>query len=199
MRSIPKIAAGILVLLLSAGAHAQSPAVHQTGQVTRGHLSSWANPGLIQDGGGALNGNLQSLGIVPVPLSPIPPFCINDALISSFSGYHQLCIDADDGFGDGGLLLYGPIGGATNDPLTLQSGNVLALNSNIQQIVMLNLPATVAGDVRVCVNPATGQLYQASAMPTDVLLTDENNGAILTDENNGALLVFTISAGQCAP
>lgn len=194
------IAAIVLVFGATSG-YAQ--AVHQTGTVTRGHIPSWANPGLLQDGGGALNGHLQSLGIVPAPLTPDPPFCINDTLISSLTGYHQLCFSGDDAFGDGGGLTYAAIGGAANDPLTLQSANILALNSNIQQIDLQNLPATVAGDVRVCVNPATGQMFQASATTTTVnlFLTDDTGTHFLTDDTGANFLTvnYTIPAGQCAP
>ncbi len=182
---------------LAGSAYAQSHPVYQTGMPTRGHLTQWSNNGQIQDAGGALNGHLQSIGIVPAPLGPLPPFCINDAPTSNPGGYNQLCVSAADVFGDGGQLTYSPIAGAVNNPFTVQSGNVLALNSNIQQIDFQNLPATVSGDVPVCINPATGQLFQAPSTTQTILLMDDTETYLLMDDTETYILTASLPAGKC--
>lgn len=195
MRNILSLFA-VAVLLFLGEASAQNRPVYQTGTPSRGHAAMWSNSGLIQDAGGALNGHLLSAGIVP--LNPtFPPFCVNDALISSPGGYHQLCISSADAFGDGGQLTYGSIGGAPNDPLTIQSGNILAMTSGVQQVVLQNLPQTVAGDVPVCINAATGQLFQAPTQNAIVLLTDDSGQHLLTDDTGTYLLTATLVADQC--
>jgi hypothetical protein len=189
--------AAVVLIFSGAAAYAQNQPVHQTGVTTRGHLTMWSNPGQLGDAGGALNGHLLNLGITPDPLSTLPPFGLNDAPISNPGGYHQLTIEANDGFGDGGQLAYGAISGAPNLPLTIQSGSALALNSNIQQIAFQNLPPTVAGDVPVCVIPATGQLVAAPSTNQTILLTDDSGAHLLTDDTGTFILTATQLAGQC--
>lgn len=190
--------AAVVLIFSGAAAYAQNQPVHQTGVTTRGHMTMWTNPGQLGDAGGALNGHLHSLGIIPEPLSPIPPFGINDAPISNPGGYDSLTIAADDAFGDGGQLTYSAISGAPIKSLTFQSSNVLALNSNIQQIVFQNLPPTVTGDVPVCIVPGTGQLVIAPSIDQTILLTDDSGATLLTDDTGTFLLTATQLAGQCS-
>ena len=187
----------IAIALSFAGvAYAQTQPVFQSGMITRGHPVQWANPGGAMDAGGALNGHLLGLGIVPNPSNPLPPFGINDLNISNPAGYHQLQMSANT-FGGGGELTYDAIAGSSNDPLLIQSGNVLVLNSTSRQLTLSNLPQTVAGDVPVCVNYVTGQLYQASPSDQYVLLTDDTNDNYLTDDAEANYLAAFIPAGSC--
>jgi hypothetical protein len=86
--------------------------VLQSGGVTRGHVATWAGSGVIQDAGTATNGVVTNLGL----LGTGTPFCINDAAITSSSGYHQLCLGANVS-GAGALLSYEAYGGASDLPL----------------------------------------------------------------------------------
>lgn len=192
-------AIAILPLVCVAQFHAlaQSYPVHQAGHATRGHMAMWMNNGLLGDAGGALNGQIQALGIVPLPLNPLPPFCINDSFVSNPAGFHEVCITAN-AFGGGGELTYGPISGASNAPFTMQSANVLAITSGAQQVAFSNLPPTAAGDVPVCINSVTGQLYQASASEQDIPLTDDTGSYYLTDDSGSNYLVSIIPGGSCA-
>lgn len=67
------------------------------------------------DAGGAASGNLTEIGITNTGT----PFCVNDAQVSSVSGYHQFCVGAN-ALG-GGLISYNAYGGASQ----------LGLNFNI--------------------------------------------------------------------
>jgi hypothetical protein len=187
----------LVILLLSGEAvHAQNYPVYQVGQPTRGHLGMFMANGRLGDAGGALNGQLAALGIIPLPTNQLPPFCINDRPISNPAGYHQICVSAD-AFGGGGELTYGPIGGAANDPFTMNSGNVLALTSQAQVIELENLPQTVAGNVPVCIDPVTGQLYEGSITAQSVILTDDSGTNLLTDDSGTYLLTATVPAEAC--
>lgn len=118
MKSASPLAAALLALLAGAGvAHAQ---VLQSGTITNGHIAKWETNGVIGDGGPATNGTITNLGI----LGTGTPFCINDAPITSPSGYHQLCFGAFS-LG-GGLLSYNAYGGATPLPLQIyQNGDLI--------------------------------------------------------------------------
>jgi hypothetical protein len=157
----------------------------------------WANPGLLQDAGGALNGHMMNLGITPEQLTPVPPFGINDAPISNPGGYHSLTAAANDSFGGGAQLTYSAIAGAPINPLMIQSSNVLALSSNIQQVAFQNLPPTVTGDVPVCINPASGQMFMAPTANETILLTDDSGAHLLMDDTGTFILTATLAVGQC--
>ena len=88
-----------------------SAQVLQSGNVTPGHVPAWATDNVLQDGGPATNGVITEIGITNTGL----PFCINDAPISSSSGYHQFCLGSN--VSNQGILSYQAYGGATAQPL----------------------------------------------------------------------------------
>lgn len=196
---LPSARIGILVaacLVYAPTVRAQSYPVYQTGTTSRGHMTMWTDNAHVGDAGGALNGKIHGLGVTPLhPNQPVAPFCINDTFISNPAGYHEICVrsDALDG---GGELTYTAFG-AANNPFTMQSSNKLVVTSGNQQVAMQNLPQTVAGDVPVCISPATGQLFQASSVDRTILLTDDANSKYLTDNSGSTYLTATIPAGSC--
>lgn len=109
-------------------AWAQGGQVLQSGSITPHHPARWVTSGVIGDGGGAAGatdqgGNyLSELGITNTGT----PFCINDSLISSTSGYHQFCLGANS-LG-GGLLSYNAYGGAPSLPLNCMINGVFVPN-----------------------------------------------------------------------
>lgn len=97
-----------LMILLAHGVAAQTNLpVFQSGLVTPGHVPIIVTNGVIGDGGSADMGNVTELGITNTGT----PFCINDALVSSLTGYHQLCLGAN-ALGSG-LLSFQAYGGAS--------------------------------------------------------------------------------------
>jgi hypothetical protein len=95
----------LALLFLPALAWAQNQPVYQTGSVTRGHVAGWETAGVVGDleaGGGLTQLTLTNTGT---------PLCINDALVSSPSGYHQICFGAN-ALG-GALISYQAYGGAS--------------------------------------------------------------------------------------
>ena len=172
----------------SLAVNAQSYKVYQGGQTpSRGHMGFWMNNALVGDAGGALNGKIASIGITPLVTNTQPPFCINDQIISDPNGYHQLCVSAN-ALGSGGTLTYAAIGGASNTPLTISSGQALAFKAANQQIVLSNLPPTAAGDVPVCIDPS-GTMYLGGPSGTCAyLLTDDSGVFTLTDDTGTIML-----------
>lgn len=187
--------AALLFCFIGVAAHAQNYPVYQAGHPSRGHMGLLMNNGLLGDAGSALSGQIQTLGIIPSEVNPLPPFCINDAPISNPGGFHEVCIDAD-AFGGGGTLTYASLGGALIKPFTLQSANILAMTSGVQQIALTTLPPTSPGDVPVCINPTTGQLFQGSPQAGPVVLTDDDGSHALTDDT-GSNFLTTDASTQC--
>ena len=85
----------MLVPSLALAQIANNQPIYQSGSVTPGHLGMFATSGVLMDAGAANGGppgtNPNSLNIT----GPNNPFCINDAPVTSLTGYHQLCL----GFG----------------------------------------------------------------------------------------------------
>jgi hypothetical protein len=177
-------------------AQTHSQRVMQTGMVTRGHMVMWDQNGKARDAGPALAGLLNNLGIVPLSTNPNAPFCINDTFVSNPSGYHEFCV-APNAFGGGGEISYAAYGGAQPLPFRFQTDAALAFNSGSGSVQVVNLPQTVAGDVPVCINSATGQLYQASATDRYIPLTDDSSTHYLTDDGGTNYLAAFIPAGSC--
>jgi hypothetical protein len=163
-----------------------------------GHLPVWLDDRLIGDSGPA-SGNPATGGITDLNVTNntgIAPLCLNDAPTTTSGGWHQTCLGSNVS-GQGGSLKYVPKGGATALPYTIEPTGALVLNSGSQQIVLKNLPRTIAGDVPVCVNTATGQLYQGTGVVSVSLLTDDNDTHLLTDDNDTHLLTTDGAVPQC--
>jgi len=111
-----------LLLLAPAPAWAQNQnsGIRPSGSFTPGHTVRCQNSTctVAVDGGGSLGSNLNGQGyLTEIGITNTgTPFCINDALISSAGGYHQLCLGAN-ALG-GGLISYNANAGAS--PLNLQ-------------------------------------------------------------------------------
>lgn len=125
MRVAPWLALASLLVSTHAFGQAQP-----TGRFTPGHAlrANTATGSPYSDAGGAAgsptfnSGYLTEIGITNTGT----PFCINDALTSATSGYHQLCFGANS-LG-GGLISYQALGGAANLGLNLYlNGNLFPL------------------------------------------------------------------------
>ena len=122
MRVAPWLALASLLISTHAFGQAQP-----TGRFTPGHAlrANTATGSPYSDAGGANgsptfnSGYLTEIGITNTGT----PFCINDALTSSTSGYHQLCFGANS-LG-GGLISYQALGGATQLGLNLYLNGTL--------------------------------------------------------------------------
>lgn len=149
------LAAVILLLAtvaLPLAAQAQNKPVFQSGLVKNGHASVWMSNGVIGDAGPADAGNLTELGITNTGT----PFCVNDTLTTSPTGYHQFCIGAL-ALG-GGLLNYGNYGASSPLPFTVNATGALIFNSQTQVIEAKNLPPTSGDATVLCISPTTGNL-----------------------------------------
>lgn len=122
------------LLTISGAAVAQNTPVHQVGRVTPGHALSWTSNGVVQDAGGAANGNLKELGITNTGT----PTCINDASTSSPTGYHQLCFGANATVGSVGPPA-GGAGGAVVGPASSTVGDCAAYGNTVGTL-LFDLP-----------------------------------------------------------
>ena len=101
--------------------------IQQYGTVTPGHVPAWLQSGIVQDGGSATAGKVNSLGLYGLGGTPL---CItNSATPGPFTGgYTQLCM------GGSASELYitdTSYGGATHIPLKfIVNGNVVATASD---------------------------------------------------------------------
>jgi hypothetical protein len=190
------IFASLVLLTHAAWAQTHSQRVMQTGIVTRGHPLMWDQNGKARDAGPALAGSLNNIGITPLSTNPNAPFCINDTFVSNSSGYHEFCV-APNAFGGGGEISYAAYGGAQPVPFRFQTDAALSFLSATGSVQVINLPQTVPGDVPVCINSGTGQLYQAAATDQYIPLTDDTSTHYLTDESGTYFLAAFIPAGSC--
>ena len=97
----------------------------------------------------------------------------------------------------GATMSYAAYGGAQPLPFKLQADGSIALASGAGVVEIANLPQTTAGDVAVCIDPATGQLYQASATTQTFLIVDDAHSVYLTDDDHTHYLATTVLAGRC--
>jgi hypothetical protein len=164
-------------LFLPAAAWAQSgTSVKQTGTVTPGHVLNWETNGVARDGGPAADGKTKEIGITNKGL----PFCINDAPISSPTGYHRLCWGHST-TGDA-VLSIDALGGAT-------AGSFL-LRLNGAEYTMPQSAAVVGSDVAVPRNSVL-KTVQGAIGQRAVRLG-------FADPGDGGLATYNWSADDCA-
>ena len=168
------IAAG---LVIGGSAFAQ---VRQSGNVTGGHVAQWTTSGVIQDGGTATNGSLTAVGITNTGT----PFCINDALTTSASGYHQICFGANS-LG-GGLLSYNAYGGASSLPFQVNiNGSTTTLGTGtvgsgtLGQLPWYNATGNgIVGNANLNVSNGALTIGQAGSVLGSLNLTGNTSGTV---------------------
>lgn len=114
----------ILLILLALCLPAQAQqTVRQGGGVTPGHVPMWVAPGVLQDGGTAVQGFLSSLGVTQGSGFGI---CVNSASIDN--PYNRLCLSST--MTGGGVISLDHIGiGATGSlSMTVNGGSSFGIN-----------------------------------------------------------------------
>lgn len=169
------VAALLFSVLVATPAFAQ---VRQSGGVTTGHVAQWATNGVIQDGGSALNGSINALGITATGT----PFCINDSVASG--QYHQLCFGSNS-LG-GGLISFNAYGGASNLPLQLNINGVTTPigtgtinNGTAGQLgYYATTGSTISGDVNATITNGAFTLGQSGSVLGKLLLSGSASGTL---------------------
>ncbi len=178
MRAVRFLSA--LIAAVTLGGFSAFAQVQQSGTVTAGHVSKFVTSGVIGDGGTATNGSLNAVGITATGT----PFCINDALTTSSTGYHQFCLGANS-LG-GGLLSYNALGGASVLPFqvningtttTLGTGTVSAGTAG-QLPYYAGTGSTVIGNANLNVSSGTLTLGQAASVIGKLALAGSSSGTI---------------------
>ncbi len=167
----------LIAIGLSCSALAQ---VRQSGNVSPGHATSWATTGVIQDAGTSASGSITTLGITNTGT----PFCINDALISSPTGYHQFCLAANS-LG-GGLISYNAYGGASSLPLQINLNGVTSTigQGTVNTALLGNIAwyaadgTTVSGNANANISNGSLTLGQASSVIGKLLLAGNTSGTV---------------------
>ena len=147
-----------LIAAVGGHVHAQNQPIYQTGSVTRGHPWSVMSNGVAGDAGGPANGNLTGVGITNTGL----PSCINDAPISSPSGYHQLCLGSQATVGTTGAPPGGG-GGAVVGPATSGVGDLALFNNTSGTLLKDGGPPPNGVDVRLFMADPTGTTDSTAA------------------------------------
>ena len=164
----------LALVLIPRVAVAQNQPVFQAGTITVGHAPIWVAPGVVSDAGSAASGNLTELGITATGT----PLCINDALVSSPGGYHQLCFGAL-ALG-GGIISYQAYGGATALPLLC---DINGLTQNCLGNTVSGLAVATSNAVLMATSTTAGQ--------TSILRLGVNN------PGDAPPLLFTASGSPC--
>jgi hypothetical protein len=152
-----------LLLLFSAPALAQNPAVHQSGNVTPGHVPAWVTSGVIGDGGTAASSNVTSFATN----SPGPANCADTAVKSP---YYQVCLGTS--VGTAGFLSFSSVGGLTALPFQFLINGQIAgqANGTSTKFASTNGPVT-NGD---CLSWQSGYIVDNGATcPNGVLVTPQ--------------------------
>lgn len=160
----------ILGIYLTLPLQAHADGVRQSGYVTPGHVARWSTNGVIDDAGSAANGRITNLGITGGGL----PFCINDAPVGTFGGYHQMCLGANSA--GGGLISYGAFAGAS--PLPLQ----FSVNGVIETFLPLVDGLVPIANLPIATGTTLGVVKGSSSISV------ASDGTITTSGTAGALL-----------
>lgn len=169
-----KVMFGILAFALLSLPGSAQQTVKQSGNVSGGHSVVWVAPGIIGDGGAAINGILTSLGVTN---NGGPGVCVNSA--ATTGPYNQICISATT---NGGTKLSSYAYNGATSP-----GFVLDINGTIQ-FVPLTVGPFVGNDL-LCASGTTGAYKDCGATAGAAGIPVISNGAAATPVYGTALVV----------
>lgn len=176
----------LLLALLITPVQAQQT-VRQGGGVTPGHVPMWVAPGVLQDGGTAVQGFLSSLGVTQGSGFGI---CVNSASIEQ--PYNRLCLSST--MTGGGVISLDHIGigavGSLN--MTVNGGSSFGINDAGHLQLIQPVPPAVSG----CGTAAAIGAGSTDTAGVVLIGTNPTTSCTITFSNSYAGIPACVVSGQ---